>query len=207
MYKFLTVLFGTLVAVPVMFTIWLVGFFALELYYWYATGAAVLGAGLAYWFVSVCVYFRWLKKNQLNRKEHRYIRKNLVEAKHKIRRIRRALLSIRQLAFLKETMELLRIMRKIYQVTKREPKRFYQGDKFYFSHLDSAVELTEKYALLSSQPKKNREMEQVLYETRYTIKEMKTTIENDLYLILSDDIEQLHFEVDFARQTTKPEKY
>lgn len=206
MYKFLTVVIRILIAIPVMVTIWLISFFGFELSYWYSSGVSLLAAALTYWFISAGLYIRSLKKNQLNMSEYRYIRKNLVEANHKIRRMQKALLSIRQMTFLKEIFELLRIIKKIYSVTKKEPKRFYKGEKFYFSHLESAVELTEKYAFLSSQPKKNSELEQVLYETRKTIKEMKTTIENDLYHILSNDIEQLNFEIDVAKHTTNPKK-
>ncbi|KAB8127047.1 protein xpaC [Gracilibacillus oryzae] len=203
MYKFLTVMARIFLAFPVMVTIWLVSFFAIDLSYWNASLIAMAGAGITYWLVSVVIYFRFLKKNQLTIKDYRYIRRNLQEAKQKIRRMQKALMSIRQMAFLKESFDLLRIIRKIYQVTKKEPRRFYQGEEFYFSHLDSAVELTEKYALLSTQPKKSSEMELVLQETRHTIKVMKTTIEKDLYHILSDDIEQLQFEVDFANHTSK----
>ncbi|MFC4402004.1 5-bromo-4-chloroindolyl phosphate hydrolysis family protein [Gracilibacillus xinjiangensis] len=203
MYRLLTIIIRIFVAIPVMVATWLVSFFALELSYLYASGLALIGAGLAYWLISVIIYFRFLKKNELKIREYRYIHKNLLEANSKIRRMQRALLSIRHLTFLKEMMELIRITRKIYQVTKKEPKRFYQGEKFYFSHLDSAVELTEKYALLSTQPNKSSEVEQVLYDTRHTIKEMKIIIEKDLYHILSDDLEQLQFEIDFAKHSKK----
>ncbi|SES13296.1 5-bromo-4-chloroindolyl phosphate hydrolysis protein [Gracilibacillus ureilyticus] len=205
MYKFITVIIRILIAVPAMVITWLVSFFGLELSFWYASLTALAGAVLTFWIVSVYLHFRFLKKNQLNMKEYRYIRKNLAEAHQKIRRMQKSLLSIRHMIFLKEIIELLRMIRKIYQITKKEPRRFYLGEKFYFSHLDSAVELTEKYALLSSQPK-NIEVGQVLRETQYTIKGMKETIENDLYHILSNDIEQLHFELDFVNRTTKQNK-
>jgi 5-bromo-4-chloroindolyl phosphate hydrolysis protein len=202
MYKFLTVIVRILIAIPVMFATWLVSFFAFEQTFFNSSVISLVGAALTYWLSSITMYFRYLKKNHLSMKEYRYIRKNLAEAKRKIRRIQKALLAIRNMSFLKNIMELLRIIRKIYGVTKKEPKRFYQGEKFYFSHLDSAVELTEKYALLSSQPKKNSEVEQALYLTRNTIKELKLTVENDLYHILSDDIDQLHFEIDVAKYST-----
>lgn len=36
------------------------------------------------------------------------------------------------------------------------------------------------------------------------MKDIKTSIEKDLYHILSDDMEELQFEVDFAKYKTKP---
>ncbi|QHS21467.1 protein xpaC [Virgibacillus sp. MSP4-1] len=206
MYKFLTIIIRIAVAIPAMITVWLVSFFLLDLSFLSSSGVSLIGAAMTYGIITGVLYFRSLKKNELTMKDYRYIRKQLIEAKHKIRRMHKTLLSIRQVTFFKEMFDLLRTIRKIYQVTKKEPKRFYQGNQFYFSHLDSAVELTEKYAFLYSQPKKSREMEQVLDETRSAIKDMKTAIEKDLYHILSDDIEELNFEVDYTKYTTNPKQ-
>ncbi|MRH41496.1 hypothetical protein GH741_02265 [Aquibacillus halophilus] len=136
-------------------------------------------------------------------KEYRYIRKSLAEAKPKIKRMQKALLSVRRMLILKDMFELVKITRRIYSVTKSEPKRFYQANQFYFSHLDSAVHMIEKYALLSSQLKKNVEVEQVLKKTSRTIKELKILIDNDLHHILSNDIEQLDYELDVAKFSIK----
>ncbi|GAA0489491.1 hypothetical protein GCM10008986_14170 [Salinibacillus aidingensis] len=206
MYKFLTIVIRIAIAIPAMITVWLISYFLFDLSFLSSSGVSLIGAALTYGILSGAIYFRSLKKNQLTMKEYRYIRKQLTEAKHKIRRMHKTLLSIRQMSFFKEMFDLLRSIRKIYQVTKKEPRRFYQGNQFYFSHLDSAVELTEKYAFLYSQPKKSSEMEQVLDETRAAIKDIKTAIENDLYHILSDDIEELNFEVDYTKYTTNPKK-
>lgn len=203
MYKFLTVIIRIFIAIPVLVITWLVSFFALDLSYWYASLLSITGAAFTYGILSIASHIRFLKKHQLKLREYRYIRRNLHEAHHKIRRIQKSVLSIRHLTVLKEIMEIVRLMKKIYRVTKKEPHRFYQGEQFYFTHLDSAVELTEKYALLSSQPKKNEEMERVLTETRHTIKEMKTRIEKDLYHILSDDIENLQFELHYVNKSAK----
>ena len=93
--------------------------------------------------------------------------------------------------------------RKIYQLTKKEPKRFYKAEQFYFSHLDSALELSEKYVFLSNQPKKTLELDRSLFDTRKTLEEMKGLIEEDLYKVISDDIDQLNFEIDVAKHRIK----
>ncbi|MDA6131605.1 5-bromo-4-chloroindolyl phosphate hydrolysis family protein, partial [Escherichia coli] len=74
----------------------------------------------------------------------------------------KAMFSIRHFPTLKQRMEFMRVTRRIYRLTRSEPKRFYPAEKFYFSHLDSAVELAEKYVFLSSQPRKSRELDQSL---------------------------------------------
>jgi 5-bromo-4-chloroindolyl phosphate hydrolysis protein len=88
-------------------------------------------------------------------------------------------------------------------MTKKEPKRFFKAEQFYFSHLDSVVELTEKYALLATQPNKTSELVLSLKETRQTLTELTQAVEDDLYEILSDDIDHLNFEVDVAKHSIK----
>ncbi|MGH3042923.1 MAG: 5-bromo-4-chloroindolyl phosphate hydrolysis family protein, partial [Gaiellaceae bacterium] len=73
-------------------------------------------------------------------------------------------------------------------------------------HLDSAMELAEKYVFLAQQPKKNRELELSLTETRKTLKELTNTIEKDLYKVIADDIDNLNFELDVAKQSIKTRK-
>jgi 5-bromo-4-chloroindolyl phosphate hydrolysis protein len=146
---------------------------------------------------------RFLKKQQLTRKEYRYIKKNLDEAKQKINRLNKSLFSIRDLSTLKQRLEVLRITRKIQSMTQAEPKRFYKAEKFYFSHLDSVVELTEKYRFLAQQPKKSHEIDVSLYETRQTLNDLTKALEEDLYHVVEDDLDSLNFEIDVAKHSIK----
>lgn len=203
MNRFLAFLVRMLIAIPTAATVWLVSFISFDQTFMFSTAFSLAGAILTYWMISVYLKYRFLRKHRLTRKEYRYIKKNLDEAKPKISRLHKALISIRHIPSLKQRMEFIRITRKIYILTKKEPKRFYKAERFYFSHLDSAVELAEKYVFLSSQPKKDRELEKSLVETRRTLEELKTSIENDLYQVLSDDIDQLHFEIDVAKHSIR----
>jgi 5-bromo-4-chloroindolyl phosphate hydrolysis protein len=96
---------------------------------------------------------------------------------------------------------LVRIVNKIYGITKREPKRFYQAEQFYYTNLDSIVELTEKYAFLNSQPVKTPELTQSLKETRLTMNRLTDSLERDLYTVIEDDIDDLQFELDVAKKS------
>ncbi|WHY72976.1 5-bromo-4-chloroindolyl phosphate hydrolysis family protein [Fictibacillus enclensis] len=183
--------------------VWLLSFFAFDQSFWLSSGLAIGGGLAGYWMASMLWNWRLLKKHQLTRGEYKYIQKNLREAKPKIHRLQKTLFSIRDIPTLKQRFELTKITRKIYSMTKREPRRFFQGERFFFTHLDSAVELTEKYAFLSSQPKKNWEIQESLSETRRTLKELTEYIEEDLYHMLSDDMEELNFELDVARHSMK----
>lgn len=76
-------------------------------------------------------------------------------------RLRKALFQAKSIQMFKQNAEMLRIVRRIYLLTKKEPKRFYQAERFFYQTLDSIVELTEKYAFLSSHPKKQRTVDVV----------------------------------------------
>ena len=201
MNRFFALLIQLFLAIPVAIVVGLVCFFVFNLAFIVSFFGAIIGGGILYGLTSFYLNHSFVKKHGLTRKEYRYIKGNLVEAKKKMSRINKTLLTIRHISSLKQRIELMRLLKKIYQLTRSEPKRFYKAEPFYFSHLDSVVELSEKYALLSRQPNKSRELNQSLVETRRTIDELTTMVEKDLYEILAEDIEDLHFELDVAKKT------
>ncbi|MEH7130223.1 5-bromo-4-chloroindolyl phosphate hydrolysis family protein [Neobacillus drentensis] len=206
MNPILSFLLRSFVAVPVTVLTWLISYFPMDQTFWTATGIAVTAGILIHFILSIVMNTSFLKKHQISRKEYRYIRKNLNEAKQKINRLNKNLFTIRDISSVKQRLDLLRITKKIHKMTTKEPKRFYQAEQFYFSHLDSIVELTEKYSFLSSQPKKNMEMGQSLIETRHTLNELTKVLEEDLYKVISDDIDHLNFEIDVAKHTLNKQK-
>lgn len=203
MNRFLSFLVQGLVTVPSATIIWFLSYFAFDLTFWISSGISLAGGVIVYNVTSAVMTSRFLKKHQLTRKEYRYIKKNLDEAKQKINRLNKSLFSIRDLPTLKQRLDVLRITRKIHSMTKTEPKRFYKAEKFYFSHLDSVVELTEKYRFLSQQPKKSHEIDVSLYETRQTLTDLTKALEQDLYYVVSDDVDSLNFEIDVAKHSIK----
>ncbi len=203
MNQFLAFLIRIFITIPTSVMIWLISYFAFDQTFW-ISGAIGLGGGIfAFWLVGMFIKSSYLKKHRLSRKEYQYIKRNLDEAKHKISRLHKAVMSIRHFPSLKERMEFVRVTRKIYRLTKNEPKRFYQAEQFYFSHLDSVLELSEKYVFLSAQPKKTYELDQSLTETRRTLSELITLVEEDLYHVIEDDIDHLNFEIDVAKHSIK----
>jgi 5-bromo-4-chloroindolyl phosphate hydrolysis protein len=208
MHPFLTIIIRTAIATPVAFIAGLVSFFGFEQSFLLSTIIAVGAGYLTSQGVKIYRNHLFLKKQQLSRKEYKYIKKNLDEAKKRLSRLQKALFSVRNFQSLKQRKDLLILTRNIYSITKKEPKRFYQAEKFYFSHLESLVELSERYVFLSNQPKKTRELEQSLHETRKAIEDFSSTIEIDLHQIISGDIDQLNFELDVVKhiKTTKDPK-
>jgi 5-bromo-4-chloroindolyl phosphate hydrolysis protein len=203
MNGFLAFFIRMFVAIPSSIGVWLTSIIAYDQTYLMSSGIALAGGTAAYTATSLLQKQRFLNSHQLSRREFKYIKKNLDEAQPKISRLQKALLSVRDLPTLKQRVELVRIVRKIHSLTKKEPRRFYQAEQFYFSHLDSAVELTEKYMFLSSQPKKSKDLTASLVETKRTLDELQNYIEKDLYQVLSNDIDDLHYEIDVAKHSIK----
>ncbi|WP_335487703.1 5-bromo-4-chloroindolyl phosphate hydrolysis family protein [Neobacillus niacini] len=203
MNRFLSFLVQSLVTVPSATVVWFVSYFGFKLTFGPSSAIALGGGVIVYNITSAIMTSRFLKKHQLTRKEYRYIKKNLDEAKQKINRLNKSLFTIRDLPTMKQRLDVLRITRKIQSMTHNEPRRFYKAEKFYFSHLDSVVELTEKYRFLSQQPKKSHEIDVSLYETRQTLTDLTKALEEDLYFVISDDVDTLNFEIDVAKQSIK----
>lgn len=183
--------------------LWFTSFFAFNQTFLlssaYAAGAWITVYLGGKWYGT----YLFLKENQLTRREYAYIKQNLREAKLKIARLRKALFAVKNIQTIKQNLEILRIVRKIYSITKNEPKRFYQVERFYYQSLDSIVELTEKHAFLASQPKRNANLEVSLSETRMMIYKLAKQLEDDLYDLLKTDIDHLEFELDVAKHSMK----
>jgi len=206
MNPILSFIVRSFVAVPVTFVLWLVTFFAFDQTFWASLGYAILGGIIIHLVAGLFLNRHFLKKYQLSRKEYRYIKKNLAEASKKIHRLNKNLFLIRDIGLVRQRIDILRITKKIHKMAQKEPRRFYQAEPFYFSHLDSVVELTEKYSFLSSQPKKNLEITQSLIETKQTLKDLTKVLEDDLYHVVSDDIDTLNFEIDVAKHTINKQR-
>ncbi|MFH0348768.1 5-bromo-4-chloroindolyl phosphate hydrolysis family protein [Bacillus vallismortis] len=169
----------------------------LSFVYGFASGAVVYTAGI--WNSRRL----FLKKHALTGREYAYIKKNLEEARQKIIRLRKALFQAKSIQMFKQNAEILRLVRRIYILTNKEPKRFYQAERFFYQTLDSVVELTEKYAFLSSHPKKSKELSMSLSEARITLAELTKRLEEDLTQLMGDDIDELQFELDAAKHSLK----
>ncbi len=145
----------------------------------------------------------FLKKHGLSRSDYVYIKQHLKEARHKLVRLKKALFAVKNVQTIKHNYEILRLARRIYTITKKEPNRFYDAQRFYFESLDSVVQLTEKYALLYNQPNRSHELEMTLSQTRVTLTELQKQLTNDLQQILGRDIEALHIELELADKMIK----
>lgn len=144
-----------------------------------------------------------LKKFGLTRGEYRHIRSQLAEANKKIRELNRQYGKVRSIRAFKQLFEMNRLAKRIFTIVKGNPRKFYAAEKFFYSHLDSAVELTSKYSLLVSQPIKDADMKLALQQTRDTLESINDVMEDDLRNVLSSDIEELKMELSYAKISVK----
>lgn len=185
---------------------WVVSFFAFGQTFLLSSLYAVIGGVIAYTSIKQLTDYRTRQLNGLSRREYKYIHKQLKDAKEKINRLQKAFFNVRSIDQAKQNLDIIRTARKIYSNTKNDPRRFYKVERFYYKHLDSLVELAEKYAYLSSQPVKSKDIHNSLRDTRITIFQLGESVKKDLTVMLRDDIDTLDFELDVAKHSIKKMK-
>lgn len=165
-----------------------------------ASGAVAAGSYLASNTTMKRVQFSSTSKELgMTRSEYKHVIKQLQEAKVKTKKLQGHYYSVRSISSFRQLMEMTKIANKIIMVVQQNPRKFYQAEQFFYSHLDSAMELTQKYSLLVGQPVKDREMRIALQDTRETLQSMNRVMENDLKKVLASDVEQLRMELDYAQ--------
>ena len=132
------------------------------------------------------------KKLGMTRSELKHIRVQVRDAKKKIKLLQSYYYRVRSIASFKQLLNMVRLANKIVSLVQINPRKFY-------SHLESAVELTEKYTLLIGQPVKDMELKIALQETREMLHSMNEVMERDLKKVLAADVEKLRMELDYAR--------
>ncbi len=113
---------------------------------------------------------------------------------------------VRSVKSFKVIYEMSKLSKRILAIIKNDPTKFYLVEDFFYSHLPSALELSDKYALLSRQQVTGTEIHLALEDTRSTLKELYVTMEQDLKQALATDIESLRIELDFAKLANKQRK-
>jgi 5-bromo-4-chloroindolyl phosphate hydrolysis protein len=148
-----------------------------------------------------------LKKLGMSRSEYSHIKGQITGAKMKIKQLNGLYGQVRSIQAFRQLHEMNSLSRRILGLVRSNPKKFYDVEKFFYAHLDSAVELTSKYALLINQPLKDKELRVALQNTRETLGDVNKQLEKDLRSVLASDIDQLQMEIDFvdiSMNTKKP---
>lgn len=165
-----------------------------------ASGAVAAGTYLASNSTIKQVQFSSSSKEfGMTRSEYKHVTKQIQEAKTKTKRLQSNYYRVRSISSFRQLVEMTKIANKIILVVQQNPRKFYLAESFFYSHLDSALELTEKYSLLVGQPVKDQDIKVALQDTRDTLLSMNRVMANDLTKVLSSDVEQLRMELDYAQ--------
>ncbi|MFD1928295.1 5-bromo-4-chloroindolyl phosphate hydrolysis family protein [Sporosarcina siberiensis] len=194
------------IAVPVSFGSWLYLLFGIGMNIFPATGLfIVLYLGSSFSIKQIQLSSN-LKQLGMTRSEYKHIKNQLTSARFKVKQLNSFYGKVRSVQAFRQLHEINTISRKILGIVKTNPKKFYYVEKFFYAHLDSAVELTSKYSMLVNQPLKDKDLKITLQNTRETLVDVNKQLEQDLRNVLSSDLEKLQMEIDFVGVTMNRDK-
>ena len=147
-----------------------------------------------------------LKKIGLNRSEYNYIQSQMTGAQQKLKRLNGYYGKVRSVQAFRQLHEINTLSRRILSIVRTNPNKFYHVEDFFYAHLDSAVELTSKYSILVNQPLKDKEIQIALQNTRETLTDVNSQLEQDLRNVLASDMDRLQMELDFVDVTMSKKK-
>ena len=142
----------------------------------------------------------------ISKEEYNHIDTQLSTAQKQIQTLSKNYLRVRSISTFKQLLEITRISKNIVKIVKANPQKFYTVEQFFYAHLPSAVQLTETYTMLTKQPVKDKEIQITLAKTRETLTDLNDTIQTDLKDALSNDIDHLQMEIEFANRSNTRKK-
>ncbi|WP_433742528.1 5-bromo-4-chloroindolyl phosphate hydrolysis family protein [Falsibacillus pallidus] len=181
------------------FIVWLITYFNMDFTFLFSSLTA-LGASIFIYFIVKWIQLaRIYRKYGLTRKEYQFILKNLKQASGKLRRLQRSIINLRSISAFRQFYETQKLSRKIVKTVKIQPQLFFTNEEFFYKHLDSAVEIAEKYSLLSSQAPVNPDVRHTLQEAKKSISIVNSKLEADLMKLMSHEIQKLNVEIDYIK--------
>lgn len=194
------------ITAPISFGSWLYFIMGTSLNFFAATGLLIaIYFGSSFTIKQIQISSA-LKKLGMNRSEYNYINSQLKIAKQKLKRLNSYYGKVRSVQAFRQLHEMNLLSRKVINTVKVNPHKFYHVENFFYAHLDSAVELTSKYAMLVNQPLKDDEIQSALQNTRETLNHVSEQLEQDLRKAIATDMETLKMEIDFVDATMKRKK-
>ena len=139
------------------------------------------------------------KELGLSRSEYKHIEHQIKQAKGHINSLSQQYLRVRSVRSFKLLNEMMKLSKRIVNIVQNNPHKFYSVEDFFYSHLPSAVQLTQTYTMLSQTQVKDAEIHIALEDTRKTLKGLHGTMENDLKCAIESDLESLRIELDFVK--------
>lgn len=170
-----------------------------------------LPLGIAAYYISNKVTLAIQKTTQskkigITKSEYHFIEAQLKQARAHIQTLNQQYVRVRSVRSFKQINEMSKLAKRIINIVQTNPQKFYAVEDFFYAHLPTAVQLSDKYTLLTKEQVPGTEVHLALEETRKTLKELQITMEADLKSALSSDIENLKIELDFAKLSNEKRK-
>lgn len=139
------------------------------------------------------------KKIGITTNEYKLIEQHLKQARAQISTLQKGYIRVRSIKSFRMLNDMVKVSRRIINIVHKNPQKFFAVEDFFYSHLPSAVEITDKYALLAKEKVKGIDIELTMEDTRKTLKLLNEAMDQDLKDALRTDIENLKIELDFAK--------
>ncbi|MEG0472138.1 MAG: 5-bromo-4-chloroindolyl phosphate hydrolysis family protein [Solibacillus sp.] len=146
------------------------------------------------------------KRIGLSKSEYQLIDAQLKQAKAHAQTLTQQIVRVRSIRSFKQINEMSKLSKRIINIVQTNPQKFYAVEDFFYAHLPSAVQLSDKYTLLTKEQVTGNEIHLALEDTRKTLKDLHVTMEEDLKNALASDIENLKIELDFAKMSNEKRK-
>ena len=195
--------FASLISIPVAVVAGMFSMIAFDIHLFLDMMIATGGFFAAYFPTQSISLNSQLQKMGISKSEYRYVKRQLSEAREKIKRLRQTYKNVRTLKDAKLIYDINRLVRTIYQAVENDPKLFFNAQQFFHSNLDSAVNTIEQYLFLYKMPGKTKEEKVKLHETRISLLELKRTIRSNLSAMNRDSYQALEVEKDFIKMNRK----
>lgn len=137
------------------------------------------------------------KELGITKADYNHIEAQLKQARNQINLL--AQHRVRSIKSFKLLNDMNKVSRRVINIVMKDPRKFYAVEDFFYSHLPSAVELADKYTLLTKEQVKGNDIHLALEDTRKTLKVLHEAFEDDLRSALQSDIDHLRIELDFAK--------
>ncbi|HWL12972.1 MAG TPA: 5-bromo-4-chloroindolyl phosphate hydrolysis family protein [Ureibacillus sp.] len=139
------------------------------------------------------------KELGLSRSEYKHIEEQIGQAKRQINSLSQQYIHVRSVRSFKLLNDMMKLSKRIVNIVQNNPRRFYSVEDFFYSHLPSAVQLTQNYTMLTQSQVKDTDIHIALEDTRKTLKGLHATMEDDLKCAIESDLENLRIELDFVK--------
>jgi len=189
-----------LLNIPISSSSWLLLLIPLDAGLAISTAVAAGTYAAANYSIKGIQRYHVVKKHGLTWTELQHISTQVDEAQAKIRELNQFYTRVRSFRSIKQLIEMNRAAKRVVQLVKEEPKRFYLVESFFYSHIDSALEITKKYALLVRQPSKDASTKVALMDARDMMDDINELLQQDVNDVIRQDISQLQLELDYAKQ-------